>query len=105
METCSEMSNWIESSALTAVHLLSDSLAPALSTFTSPSLRCHIKVSTKHLSMPEAAQEFPAVQEHEQGKGQSWDRELGRVSERAKSPVIAATVATWKGSKRATAPF
>lgn len=105
METCSEMSNWRESSALTAVHLLSDSLAPALSTLTSPSLRCHIKASTKHLSMPEAAQDFPAVQEHEQGKGQSRGRELGGVRERAKSTADAASVATWKGSNGATAPF
>lgn len=84
----------MESSALTAVHLLSGSLAPALSTLTSPSPHCHIKVSTKHLSVPEAAQEFPAVQEHEQGKGQIWDRELGRVRERAKNPAVAASVAT-----------
>lgn len=50
METCSGVSNWIESSALTTVHLLSGSLPPALSNLTSPSLCCHIKTSTKHLS-------------------------------------------------------
>lgn len=105
METCSEMSNWMESSALTTVHLLSGSLAPALSTLTLPSPHCHIKVSTLHLSMPEAAQEFPAVQEREQVKRQIRDRELGRVGERAKSPAAAASVAAQEGSKGTTAPF
>lgn len=105
METCSKMSNWTESSALTTVHLLSGSLAPALSTLTSPSPCCHIKVNTKHLSVPEAAQEFPVVQEHEQRKGYCWGRELEQVRERAKSPAVAASAATWKGSKGSNSPF
>jgi len=33
------------------------------------------------------------------GKGQSWDTELGRVRERAKSPGAAAPVATWKDER------
>lgn len=57
-----------------------------------------------HLSVPEAAPEFPAGQEQGQGEGQSWDRELGRVRERAESPVVTACLPHGKDLKNSS-PF
>lgn len=55
-----------------------------------------------HLSVPKAAQEFPAVQEQEQGEGQSWDRELERVRERAKSPAVTACLTRGKDQRKSS---
>lgn len=63
---------------------------------------CHINASPVHLSVPEAAQEFPEVQEQEQGEGQSWDRELERVRERAKSPAVTACLPDRKDQRNSS---
>lgn len=63
---------------------------------------CHINASQMHLSVPEAAQEFPEVQEQEQGEGQSWDRELERVRERAKSPAVTACLPDRKDQRNSS---